>query len=83
MFYFCSLLSHLLLGPIPSEFGQLTKLTKLYFEQCSLTGTIPSEIGQLIAMERFRVQANQLTGTNIVVNQLTIDSDDPSMVSDC
>jgi hypothetical protein len=35
-------------GPIPTEFGLMTKLEKLLVYNTGLTGSIPSELGLLI-----------------------------------
>ena len=51
-----------LTGPIPSEFGQLTKMTKLWLFDNALAGPIPSELGQLTALRELNSHDNALSG---------------------
>ena len=51
-----------LIGTIPSELGQLTKLNILALSMNQLTGDIPGEIGQLIQLYYLFLPDNQLTG---------------------
>ena len=49
-------------GNIPTEIGQLQKLTGLDLSNNQLTGNIPSEIGQLQELTFLSLSNNQLTG---------------------
>lgn len=52
-----------LTGEIPSELGQLTKLTTLLLNGNELSGTIPSEVGELTMLEKIQMEMNpMLTG---------------------
>ena len=53
---------NLLGGPIPSELGSLTELTRLDFGANSLTGPIPSELGKLTQLTYLGLGHNELTG---------------------
>ena len=60
-------------GEIPSEIGQLQKLSYLSFHNNQLIGEIPSEIGQLRLLTVLRLSNNQLTGKiPIEIGQLQI-----------
>ena len=48
---------------LPSELGQLTRLTRLALGGPLLTGTIPPELGQLAQLERLTLVGSHLTGT--------------------
>lgn len=50
-------------GTIPTEFGQLRKLTEFMMENNTLSGTLPSEIGNMALLEKFTVQDNKISGT--------------------
>ena len=52
-----------LIGSIPPEIGNLTKLTKLILSNNEFTGEIPSEIGNLTNLTNLRLEYNQLTGS--------------------
>ena len=52
-----------LTGSIPTEIGNLTKLTKLILSNNEFTGEIPSEIGNLTNLTNLRLEYNQLTGS--------------------
>ena len=47
---------------LPSELGQLTRLTRLALGGPLLTGTIPPELGQLAQLERLTLVGSHLTG---------------------
>ena len=50
-------------GTIPSELGNLSKLTDLTLWENNLTGTIPSELGNLSELYWLDIHDNGLTGT--------------------
>ena len=50
-------------GTIPTEFGNLRKLSEFMMENNTLSGTLPSEIGNMINLEKFTVQDNKISGT--------------------
>ena len=50
-------------GPIPSELGNLSHLTELYFWNNGLSGTIPPELGSLSKLTRLGLAVNKLSGT--------------------
>lgn len=50
-------------GTIPTEFGNLKKITEFMMENNTLSGTLPSEIASMELLEKFTVQDNQLSGT--------------------
>lgn len=50
-------------GTIPTEFGNLQKLTEFMMENNTLSGTLPSEITAMSSLEKFTVQDNRLSGT--------------------
>jgi Leucine-rich repeat (LRR) protein len=50
-------------GTLPSEIGQLSKLTVLNLGHNQLYGTIPEEIGQLFELTQLLMGTNQLEGT--------------------
>ena len=49
-----------LTGEIPSELGQLTKLTTLLLQGNELSGMVPSEVGELTLLETIRIEMNPL-----------------------
>lgn len=49
-------------GPIPTELGFLTELTRLYFSINSLSGNIPTELFQLTKLELLYLDRNNLRG---------------------
>ncbi|CDP05556.1 unnamed protein product [Coffea canephora] len=49
-------------GSIPSEIGQLRKLTRLYLFFNELNGTIPSSLWELTKLQTLEVDRNSLTG---------------------
>ena len=51
-----------LIGYLPSELGQLTKLERLQLYANALTGSIPPELGQLTNLEILALYVNALTG---------------------
>uniref|UniRef100_A0ACD5XPU1 Uncharacterized protein n=1 Tax=Avena sativa TaxID=4498 RepID=A0ACD5XPU1_AVESA len=51
-----------LVGHIPTNFGNLTKLTTLYLWGNKLSGHIPRELGRLLNMEHLDLGDNILTG---------------------
>jgi len=51
-----------LTGPIPSEIGNLTNLSKLKLEYNQLTGSIPSAIGNLTSLTYLDLGRNALSG---------------------
>jgi hypothetical protein len=55
--------SHGLTGSIPSEIGNLSRLTVLILRWCNFSGTIPSEIGLLTNMETIQWEGNNFDGT--------------------
>jgi len=50
-------------GTIPTEFGNLRKLSEFMMENNTLSGTLPSEIASMESLEKFTVQDNKLSGT--------------------
>ena len=52
-----------LTGPIPSELGDLTHLSRLFLSNNELTGHMPSELGDLTALTVLSLWGNNLTGT--------------------
>ena len=52
-----------LVGSIPAELGQLTKLETLRLSNNQLTGSIPAELGQLKNLKLLGLDFNQLTGS--------------------
>lgn len=50
-------------GPIPSYFGNFTKLKTLVMRWAGVTGTIPGELGNLTELELIDLSQNKLTGT--------------------
>ena len=55
-------LRHGLVGPIPPELGDLTRLTRLVLEGNELTGPIPPELGNLPDLGLLDLGDNSLTG---------------------
>ena len=53
---------HGLVGPIPSELGNLAHLTRLDLGSNELTGPIPPELGQLAELRSLHLSRNALTG---------------------
>ncbi len=51
-----------LIGNIPPELGQLTRLEDLIFAYNSLSGSIPPELGLLDNLSRLDLRSNSLTG---------------------
>jgi len=41
-----------LTGPIPTEFGQLTNMTRLDMQELHLEGTLPSELGMMTLLSK-------------------------------
>ena len=58
-------LRHGLVGPIPPELGDLTRLTRLVLEGNELTGPIPPELGNLPDLGLLDLGDNSLTGRDI------------------
>ncbi len=52
-----------LIGTIPKEIGNLTKLTRLDLYNNQLSGNIPAEIGNLTNLTTLYLYTNQLSGT--------------------
>lgn len=50
-------------GPLPSEIGQLTKLTHLYLTRTSLSSQIPNELGLLTMLQYLSLGSNSMNGT--------------------
>jgi len=50
-------------GTIPTQFGNLRKLTEFMMENNTLSGTLPSEIGNMASLEKFTVQDNKISGS--------------------
>ena len=50
-------------GPIPSELGSLSALTRLNLSYNRLTGAIPAELGNLPALKRLIIYQNRLSGS--------------------
>ena len=51
-----------LTGEIPTEFGNLTNLTRLLLYSNGLTGEIPKELGDLADLRELSLYSNRLTG---------------------
>ena len=51
-----------LTGNLPTELGQLVRITGLYLSFNQLTGTIPSELGDLVSLRALSLWHNKLTG---------------------
>ena len=49
-------------GVLPTEIGNLSKLTRLDFVSSALFGPIPTEIGNLVALERLGLGRNLFCG---------------------
>ena len=49
-------------GTIPTELGNLTKVSQLWLAHNQLTGTIPSELGNLTNVKELHLDDNRLTG---------------------
>ncbi|EPS67208.1 hypothetical protein M569_07569, partial [Genlisea aurea] len=56
------LLNSGLLGSLPDEIGQLTKLTVFDVGFNHLIGTLPESIGKMVSLEQLNVAHNKLTG---------------------
>lgn len=52
-----------LTGPIPSSFGQLTKMTLLYLTGNQLSGTIPPELANCTSLVDLQVEENRFEGS--------------------
>ena len=52
----------LLIGPVPRELGNLTRLRYLNVENSQLTGEIPRELGNLVNLDWLSLAGNELTG---------------------
>ena len=50
-------------GTIPTQFGNLRKLTEFMMDNNTLSGTIPDEITNMGLLEKFVVNDNKLSGT--------------------
>jgi hypothetical protein len=50
-------------GSIPSQFGQLTRLSELVMRNNILSGSLPSELGTMESLEVFNVEDNGISGT--------------------
>ncbi|XP_040376861.1 receptor-like protein kinase HSL1 isoform X2 [Oryza brachyantha] len=50
-------------GPIPKEFGKLTKLTYLWLSGMNLTGSIPDELSPLRELTLLDLSQNKMEGT--------------------
>ncbi|XP_040376752.1 receptor-like protein kinase 5 [Oryza brachyantha] len=50
-------------GPIPKEFGKLTKLTLLWLSWMNLTGSIPDELSPLTELTLLDLSQNKMEGT--------------------
>ena len=59
---FLYLQNNSLIGPIPTEIGNLTELTILSLSTNSLTGPIPTEIGNLTKLEELYLTNTSLIG---------------------
>ena len=51
-----------LVGPIPSEFGEMTNLRNLGLTHNFLQGEIPSELGNLSRLKALELQHNAIRG---------------------
>ena len=49
---FMALLKNDITGTIPTEFGQLTNMTRLDMQEMDLTGTLPSELGSMSLLSK-------------------------------
>ena len=50
---FMALLKNDITGTIPTEFGQLTNMTRLDMQEMDLYGTLPSELGRMSLLSEF------------------------------
>ena len=50
---FLALLKNDITGTIPTEFGQLTNMTRLDMQEMHLDGTLPSELGTMTLLSKF------------------------------
>ena len=50
-------------GTIPTQFGNLRKLSEFMMENNTLSGTLPSEVGNMASLEKFTVQDNKISGS--------------------
>ncbi len=50
-------------GPIPSEIGNLTRLSRLILDRNRLSGIIPPEFGNLISLTKMSLDNNHLSGS--------------------
>ena len=57
------LVGNQLMGTIPPELGDLTRLERLDLAGNQLTGTIPAELGDLASLQYLSLWSNELTGT--------------------
>ena len=55
---------NMLTGPIPSEFGLMTNMTRFEIFNNDLSGTVPSELGVMLNLDIFQLYQNpKMTGT--------------------
>ena len=54
--------SNNVIGPIPADLGNLTRLERLDLEGNGLSGPIPAELGNLALLQRLDLDSNNLTG---------------------
>ncbi|KAI4351072.1 hypothetical protein L6164_005457 [Bauhinia variegata] len=52
-----------LIGPVPSEFGKMKQLGKLYLQENLLSGGIPSQLGECSGLEELVMSGNLLNGS--------------------
>lgn len=57
---FMALLKNDITGPIPTEFGQLTNMTRLDMQEMDLEGTLPSELGSMSLLSKLLMHSSVL-----------------------
>ncbi|KAK3238131.1 hypothetical protein CYMTET_51839 [Cymbomonas tetramitiformis] len=71
-----------LTGTVPTELGELTRMTSLWLHYNSLTGTVPTELGELTRMTWLRVYENPGLCGNIPAD-VTVSTTGTSLGQSC